>query len=109
MGAETVAKDALPGMPRRSSHNIALSRFRGQGEGGKPVRHQIDPEQMDRKKGYRQACQRRKEEGPYLSRIRGEEILDEFSDIVVDLSPLPHRLYDGGEIVVQEDHMGGFF
>ena len=62
MDAETVAEDALFGVPWRSSHNITLSRFRGQGEGGKPVCHQIDPEQMDRKEGYRQACQRRKEE-----------------------------------------------
>src|SRR5215204_5975261 len=48
MAAKTPSKDTLVGRVRRTAHNVPLGRFRTQGQGGRTVGDQVDPEYLQR-------------------------------------------------------------
>ena len=70
-------------------YDVSLSGSAEKRKGRQAVRDQVDREQLDGQQRDRETHQGRKEKGPYFARIRRQQVLDEFSDIVKDLLPSP--------------------
>ncbi|OQA12383.1 MAG: hypothetical protein BWY63_03760 [Chloroflexi bacterium ADurb.Bin360] len=51
----------------------------------------------------------KQDEGNRLGCVAGEDIAQEFLDVEVDAPPLLHRTDDRGEVVIRQNHVGGFF
>ena len=52
------------GLPRGPGHYVSLGGFEGKGQGGQAVGHEVDPEDMDRQEGNREAHEGREKERP---------------------------------------------
>ena len=59
--------------------------------------------------GSGQPEERAEEHHPDLAGVGGEGVADEAADVVVDPATLADGGHDRGEVVVGEDHVGGFF
>jgi hypothetical protein len=99
---------AFIGMPRGTIHHIFFGGFQGKGESGEAIGDEVYPEYMKRQKRDRKSQDRCKEECPDLSGVCCQEILNELSDIIVDLAPFSYGFDDGGKVVIKKDHVGSF-
>ena len=55
------------------------------------------------------ADERGKENERDFARVRGEKIMDELLDVVVNAAAFLDRVHDGSEVVVGQNHVGHFF
>ena len=81
----------------------------GDPEGG--VDEKVDPQDLRRGEGLagREVDQGRAEEGEYERDQLEQDEADVLVEVVVELAALFHRVDDGGEVVVGEDHAAGVF
>ncbi len=89
-------------------HDIRVAFFHGQGQGGRAIGDQVEPEQLDGGQGSGQACQRGQEDDHDLGHIGGQQEEHELADVGVNDAALFHRRDDAGIVVVGEHHVGGF-
>ena len=78
-----------------------------QGDGGEGVRQEVDEQQVHRREGHRQGQQGGVEHRQDPRQVAGEEELDGAADVGIEVAAVLHRVDDGGEVVVSEDHAGG--
>ncbi len=79
-----------------------LGGFAGQCQPGQAVRHEVDPQDLDRRQRNRQPEERREEDRPDLACVARHDKADELADVVVDATALAHGGDDRREVVVQQ-------
>ena len=72
---------------------------------GEAVGHEVHPQKLDGLE-QREAHERRREHAEYLGQVRGQQELDDLTDVVVDATTLFARIDDRGEVVVGKHHVG---
>ena len=97
---QAVGKDAFLPAPGRTLHHARFRVFHPQGDCGKGIGNQVDPEDMH---GFEdgESHQRGRENREHLRQVRGEQELDGFADVVIDPAAFAHRGNDGGEVIVR--------
>ena len=72
------------------------------------VGDQVHPEDLEWEQRQGHAQERGGEHHEQLADVGGHEVLDELADVVVDDAAFLDGGHDGGEVVVEQDHVGGF-
>ena len=93
-------KNEIPGRARRALHDIGCRFFHGESERGNSIRNKIDPEQLDRNQRHRPTNERSEKNERDLARVRGEKIMNELLDVVVNAAAFFNGIDDGSEVVV---------
>ena len=91
-----------------SEHDTGAGRIQRERDGRRAVHNDGDPQDLDRRKGLRQAGQRREEHGEDRTDGRGKLEPDELQDVVVEGAPLSHRAHDRCKVIIGQHHSGGF-
>mmetsp|Transcript_32092 Transcript_32092/g.55853 ORF Transcript_32092/g.55853 Transcript_32092/m.55853 type:complete len:421 (-) Transcript_32092:271-1533(-) len=104
-GEHPAGHDGLVLGARRPVHGVRVRRVEAQGRGGGPVRHQVHPQQVQRGQRLGQAQHCAEEDGGDLAQVAGDEEADEALHVVVDAPALLHRIHNGGEVVVRQNHV----
>ena len=102
------AEDRRVRPPRRPAHGVAVGRLDAEREGRRAVRDEVDPEDLDGQQRQGQAQEGSQHHDPDLGRVRRQHVAHEAADVVVDAPALLDRCHDGREVVVGQDHVGGF-
>src|SRR5699024_5207581 len=106
-GQQVPAEDGLLGVPGLLVQQAPACRLHAYGDGGQGVGEQVDKQQVDRLEGHRQGQQRGVELTEDAGGVAAEQELDGVFDVSVHTAAVDHRLDDGGEVVVGQDHGGG--
>ncbi|EXI65151.1 MAG: hypothetical protein AW08_03423 [Candidatus Accumulibacter adjunctus] len=101
-------QDVGVGCAGRALHDARSRRLDAERHRRRAVHDDVDPEDLDRGEGCRQAEQRRAEHGEDGPDVGGQLEADELDDVVVDRPAFLDRPHDAGEIVVGQHHGGGF-
>src|SRR5919107_798085 len=109
VAAKASGEDALPRRTRRTAHDTPLGRLRAQGQGGRTVGNEVDPEYLQRQERKPQTQEGTDEHYQDLGRVARKQVLYEFADVVVDDPALLHRGDDGRKVVVGQDHISSLF
>ena len=68
----------------------------------------VDPQDLHRQDGQGHAREDGGQDDQALAQVGGQRPGDELGEVVEHAPALFHRRLDGGEVVVGEDHVGGF-
>ncbi|TRY67840.1 hypothetical protein TCAL_15854 [Tigriopus californicus] len=79
----------------------------GHGDGGHHVGSQIDTEDGDSSKREGHISQDEQQERRDLGNVGGQSVGNGFLQVVKDQATLFNASYDGGKVVVQQDHVSG--
>src|SRR5919112_6467088 len=109
VAAKASGEDALPRRTRRTAHDTPLGRLRAQGQGGRTVGNEVDPEYLQRQERKPKTQEGTCEHYQDLGRVARKQVLYEFADVVVDDPALLHRGDDGRKVVVGQDHISSLF
>src|SRR5690606_24793715 len=82
---------------------------KGQGHGQSNGGDHIHPEDLGRGDGQHPAKKYGQDNNQPLGQVGGQDEHNGFDDVVVNTPPLRHGFGDGGEVVVGEHKVGGFF
>ena len=99
-------ENARVGRPRRPGHGVRLGRLHRKRQRGGTVCHQVDPKDLQGEQGQGEPQGERGDHDCQLCGVAGQQIAQELPDVVIDHPPFLDRSHYGGEIVVQEDHLG---
>lgn len=91
----------------RPLHDIVIRRVEAERSGWKPVGDQVDPQKLDGDERLRHAERSRQEDGHDFADVGRDQVADELLGVVVDAAAFLDRAFDGGEVVVGEDHVRG--
>ena len=97
--------DRLLRWPGRILHDVGLALFHPQRQGRRPVRDQVQVEQLDGFQRDGKPHQHRTEDDQDLADVAGQQEVNELADIGIDDSSLFDRRNDAGEVVVRQDHV----
>ena len=89
----------LPGL-WRPVHQARLHRLHPQGDGGHTVGDQVNPQKLHGEQGALPPQQHGEEDGQHLPNVGAQEKAHHLADVLVNAPALPHRLHNGGEVVV---------
>ena len=89
----------------RNFHHVAVRGIDAERYGGQGVRGEVDEQDVDGEDGILPPEAECEEEGEDLRDIARDQELDHLLDVAVDPPAFADRLFDGGEIVVEEDHI----
>ena len=78
--------------------------LQAQSDSRQGIGEQVNEQQVNCRKGDRQAQQGGIQDGEDTGHVAGEEELDGTADVGVDVTAVLHCLDDGGKVVVGEDH-----
>ena len=92
----------------RASHHVRFRRVKREGERRENIGHEVDPQDLERRKHAREPEQDREQHAQDLAEIAAQEVDDRLADVVEDPAPLPDGLDDRRKAVVLEDDVGGF-
>ena len=103
-------QDALAGRAGWAAHGVGADRVDAQRHRRWPVHDQVDEQDLQRgeRRPAGDAGDRRDQEGDHEAERGGQLEPGELDDVVVDAAALADRADDGGEVVIGEDHRGGF-
>jgi hypothetical protein len=88
-------------MTGRALHDVGLSGFHGQGQGGDAIGDQVHPQNLQRREGHPpQPHQRGGSNGQHFADVATEDVFDEAADVVVHHPAFFGGADDGGEVVV---------
>ena len=107
--AQAAREDGLARVDGRALHAVFLGGLVGQGQAGQAVGYQVNPQDVNGQQRHGQAKERRDEEGHDFTRAAGQNVANEFEDVVEDAPPVPHGVHNGGEVVVEQNHGRRFF
>ena len=97
--------DRLLRWPGRILHDVGLALFHPQRQGRRPVRDQVQVEQLDGFQRDGKPHQHRTEDDQDLADVAGQQEVNELADVGIDDSSLFDRRNDAGEVVVRQDHV----
>ncbi|MNC21115.1 hypothetical protein D3C75_690840 [compost metagenome] len=105
--ADFAVEQALLGGTGLLLHNRRVLGIHTQGQGRQSVRHQIDPQNMDRPQWRRPAEQNRQEQRDNLSQITGQQEQNRFLDVPVNIPSFLYCFDNGRKIIVGKHHIRG--
>ena len=116
-----IAVDHVVGeLARLAVHDVLGLRVDAHGQGRGGVGQQVDPQQLrgEQRQGHtgglglgdaQHAGQHdAAEHGEHLTDVGAQQVAQELADVVEDAAAFAHGGHDGGEVVVRQDHLGGF-
>ena len=95
------------GRARRPAHDVRVPFLQPQRQGGRPVRDQVEAQQLDGGERGGQAGQDRQQDSQDLGQVAGQQVEDELADVGVDHPPLIDGRHDAGVVVIGQHHVGG--
>ena len=96
------------GGPRRPPHHVGFRRLERQRQRQADGADHVDPQDLQRRDGQREAEQDRRDDGEGLAAIDRQQKDDRLLQVVVNRPTFFDGGGDGGEIVVGQHHFGGF-
>ena len=99
----------LPGLTRRTAHDVALGGFKGQAEGERGGGRHVHPQNQHRRQRNDVPRQQRNHNQQPLRQVGRHDEQDGLLQVVVNATPLFHRAGDGGEVIVRQDHVRRLF
>ena len=100
-----VDESIILGVSRRTFHDVRLGGFIREGDGGEHVGSKVDEKDEDGVERQRYLQCQEGEEGTHFRDVGGEGVRDRLLQVVEDESSLLDSLYDGREVVVDENHV----
>mmetsp|Transcript_38300 Transcript_38300/g.81772 ORF Transcript_38300/g.81772 Transcript_38300/m.81772 type:complete len:274 (-) Transcript_38300:2083-2904(-) len=97
--------EAVVGASGKLLHDVRIRGVESQRRGWGSISDEVNPEELHRDESLWQAQRGREEDGSDLPDVGRYEVADERLHVVVDGPSLLHRVHDGGEVVVREDHV----
>lgn len=88
-------------------HDIELGVLIGEGDGGDHIGTEINAKNEDSREGLRDLEHHEEEEGGDLRDVRGQGVGDGFLQVVEDEATLLNTIDNGGEVIVEKEHVGG--
>jgi hypothetical protein len=102
---ELAEEDCLLGTARGAAHHVPG--LHGQGQGGKGICDQIEPEDLQWEERQRQSGHAGKWEHQHFSNVAAEEVEDELADVVVNDTAFLHRRRDRLEAIILKNDGSG--
>ena len=99
-------QDGLAGVPWLLRQHVPAGRLYPDGDGGQGVGKKVDKQQMYRQERVRQAQNGGDQNTQNARHITREQKGDGVFDVGVHPPAVDHRLDDGGEVIVGQDHGG---
>jgi len=88
-------------------HDIKLGVLVGEGDGGDHVSSKVNAEDKDSREGEGNLEEHEEQEGGDLGDVRRQGVRDRLLQVIEDEATFLNTADDGGEVVVEEEHIGG--
>ena len=106
---QPAADEGLVALAGLALHDVVVRGVEGEGGGGEAVGDEVDPEELDGDERFGHPHGSGEEDRYDFADVGGDEVADELLRVVVNGAAFFDGAFDGGKVVVYEDHVGGEF